>query len=584
MTGWRYYKRKPKRWPWWLAGFVLVAAGVGALLFYHFSKPSVLQQTLLNVLHERGIATAQVTVTRSAWGYIALEGLSLGPSADAGIKKASLTYGVLDIMRGRLGTLTLEGVTATVIRTTEGWSLGSLDPLTQSGKGGGGGLNLPFSKIRISDGVVTVAETTRDRYAIPFSFEIEEKGDAVSVSGMVPSLVWGKEWSASDVILTGLYPLNADGAMTLTISADAVTSGKGWFAPLQIQGEAGKKPGSAEVTFSLNAQDASGKLRVFAHGVRTPSGTLQTNVRMEPLKFDTGVLQPDQVFPFLAGEMTGTKGTVELDGSITWDGQGAPISDLTLDITDTSTTLRGMRMEAINGGIRITGLAPFATAPKQKLAIRLLEAGVPLSRGVLTFTVTPEGKLVLEPTEWQWAGGTVGTEAATVNLRDLSASSLALTMQNIDLSQLLGMVMKEGLSATGVLEGRLPLLYREGAWVVEDGKLAAREKGTIRYTPSATSSLQTGANQQVTVLLQALENFHYEQLSLAIRSDHNGVIRLVMTIHGNNPERFGGKPINLNINLEGKLADMIAAELKAQDYQQYAPELQHSLPNQETPE
>lgn len=569
MSGWRYYKRKPRRWPWVAAGaLALVLAAIGGA-YWHYSKPEVMQRLLLGYLQSR-VVTPTLVITHSGPGRVVLEKLSLGSPPDASIDKAELTYGLTDLLSGRVGTLTLEGVRLTAVRTDAGWSLGSLDAFTGGG-GSGGPVVLPFQAVKIRRGEATVVFDTRHRETVPFAVELENKGDAAEISAVVPEAGWQKQWHVAGLMINARLPLDPAGPLTVTATAEKLESGEGWFAPLAVQAEAGRAAAAQDIVFSGEAQDAGGRFRLSVKGARAPGGAVTADVTTAPLTFEPGVLQPDQLFPKLGTWLSGTRGTVAVSGPVRWDGASPPSGNLTFTFADLSTQLRSTTLTGVNGAVTVTGFAPLATAPSQQLKVGLLEAGVPLTNGVLTFTLTPKGVLEVAPTRWQWAGGSVGTEAASIDLDRIEAGGLTLTMSDVELNQLLGMIMKEGLSATGRLQGRLPVRYQEGAWIIENGLLETPEEGVIRYKPDTGSPLQTDANPQVTMLLHALENFHYTRLRLTIMSRPDGIMKLVMAISGNNPDRFGGKPINLNINLEGKLIDMIAAELRAADMESLVP-------------
>lgn len=571
MSGWRYYKRK-KRWPWIIVWVLLVGVAALSGAFYHYSKPEVLRQALLDFLHSRGLSTSELTITESRFGHVVMENFTLGKDTSTAIKKAELTYGLGDLAQRRFGTLTIEGANAVVFQTEKGWSFGALDAFRGNGQGETGGpIVMPFSAVRIKDAKLTVIESTSHREVIPVAAELDVKGDALQVSALISQANWTKQWGVTGLMVNALWPLTPNGPFTVALTAESVTSGEGWFAPLAIQAEALRKEDNPDIAFSVNAQDPSGRMQLLVEGSRSVGGVVNAKVRLDPITFETGVIQPDQLVPRLAGILSATTGKVAAGGTVTWDGQNPPASDLKVTLSDVSTTLRSTTIAGINGAVTVTGLAPFATAPDQKLDVKLMEAGIPLSDGALVFTVTPKGILQLKPTKWHWAGGTVGTEAASIDLDQLQYSGLTLTIDGVDLNHLLGILMKEGLTATGALQGRLPVAYEDGTWIIRNGVLEAGGEGTIRYVPAADSPLQRSTNPQVAMLLDALENFHYRQLKLTVQSEPSGTMRLVMAIHGSNPDYLGGKAINLNINLEGKLIDMIAAEMNAANYEKLLP-------------
>ena len=63
------------------------------------------------------------------------------------------------------------------------------------------------------------------------------------------------------------------------------------------------------------------------------------------------------------------------------------------------------------------------------------------------------------------------------------------------------------------------------------------------------------------LLLQALENFRYDQLRLTIDGRTDAEMDVGLHIKGANPDLYDGHPIELNLNLEGALANVLRSGL-----------------------
>ena len=61
----------------------------------------------------------------------------------------------------------------------------------------------------------------------------------------------------------------------------------------------------------------------------------------------------------------------------------------------------------------------------------------------------------------------------------------------------------------------------------------------------------------VDLLLEAAENFHYDDLSLTVEGRTGGELSARLRLAGGNPDLFDGYPIALNINLEGALDQIL---------------------------
>ena len=97
--------------------------------------------------------------------------------------------------------------------------------------------------------------------------------------------------------------------------------------------------------------------------------------------------------------------------------------------------------------------------------------------------------------------------------------------------------------------------------VIRGGELVSDGPGWVRYRPDqAPAALQAGG-ENVNLLLQALENFRYEELRLTIDGRTDGEMDVGLHIAGANPDLYDGYPIEFNLNLEGALAEILRASL-----------------------
>src|SRR5690606_13437610 len=130
-------------------------------------------------------------------------------------------------------------------------------------------------------------------------------------------------------------------------------------------------------------------------------------------------------------------------------------SDLELLLRDVSATTSVATIERLNGVIAVDGLLPFSTPPGQQVAVAAIDAGLPLTNGLLTFRIAPGPRLEIAEGELHLAGGTVNLEPLTYDPR-AGSNPAVLTVRGVDLGQLLALAQLEGLTGTGRLSGRIP--------------------------------------------------------------------------------------------------------------------------------
>ena len=58
-----------------------------------------------------------------------------------------------------------------------------------------------------------------------------------------------------------------------------------------------------------------------------------------------------------------------------------------------------------------------------------------------------------------------------------------------------------------------------------------------------------------------MKNLHYTVLSIGMDSDKNHKLSAVLAVEGNNPDVANGRPVKLNVHLNGDLLDFIQQSL-----------------------
>ncbi len=152
---------------------------------------------------------------------------------------------------------------------------------------------------------------------------------------------------------------------------------------------------------------------------------------------------------------------------------------------------------------------------------------------------------------------------------DASQSSNQLTVhaQGLAIGAILNLEQQEGLHGTGLIDGTIPVLLTENGVEVHNGKLAARPPGgMIQYqTEEGTTEALKHTSANMNLVLQALNNFHYDALTVGLDYDHTGKLLLETKIKGKNPDLHRGKPIHFNLNVEENIPALLQSLQVAKD-------------------
>ena len=68
---------------------------------------------------------------------------------------------------------------------------------------------------------------------------------------------------------------------------------------------------------------------------------------------------------------------------------------------------------------------------------------------------------------------------------------------------------------------------------------------------------------QLALVLDVLEDFRFEELSMDLDGDTRGDLDLGVHLKGSNPNFEGGRSVEFNLNLEARLADLVRTGLTA---------------------
>lgn len=134
---------------------------------------------------------------------------------------------------------------------------------------------------------------------------------------------------------------------------------------------------------------------------------------------------------------------------------------------------------------------------------------------------------------------------------DLSQPSqrLPVHLKDLQLAEIFRVYPADGLAGRGALGGQLPLLIDAQGVRVERGSLAASAPGYLQFRSEKIRALGR-SNPGMQLVVDALDDFHYDLLDSAVGYDERGKLTLALRLQGRNPDLEKGRPINLNVNLE----------------------------------
>jgi hypothetical protein len=136
-------------------------------------------------------------------------------------------------------------------------------------------------------------------------------------------------------------------------------------------------------------------------------------------------------------------------------------------------------------------------------------------------------------------------------------NAFGIKVEGLQISQLAALEADSGITATGTLDGVLPIILLPEGPQVPAGTLYARAPGGIINYQNAVAAALKDSDPTVGLAMEVLENFHYDKLQTDITYQPTGELKLGLQFQGNNPTFFDGQATHLNLNLDYNLLDLL---------------------------
>ncbi len=226
--------------------------------------------------------------------------------------------------------------------------------------------------------------------------------------------------------------------------------------------------------------------------------------------------------------------------AIQLNGLGGFLADTA--IAGLSTRLQG---QLDSNGLRSDGLTA--------LSIDSLDPGIPLQNLKADFALdTAAERLHLADISLDVFGGRVLSAGGELAL-DGGASVFELQLERIDVERILALSAYEGVQASGLLSGTLPVRLDTNGLSVAAGSLRAESPGgSIRYEGGSGSG-----NAAVNFVNTTLSNYRYDALDATVNYLPDGELTLAVQMQGVNPDNNPQQRINLNLNISDNIPSLL---------------------------
>lgn len=341
------------------------------------------------------------------------------------------------------------------------------------------------------------------------------------------------------------------------------TADPAFFTPLRIDGEIARQKDLFVLKAAGAGADGAFRFSVRGrHRIAKGHGTVQ--IRVPETTFGKDALQPVRLSPLFSDlrDATGRLGAIV---EFAWGRKGVE-SKAVLDLIDLSFVTSDATVTGLDSQISLDGLLPLSTPPGQKIAIRRVDPALPLDDVDIRFQLEParSPRLRLEQATARFSGGRLNVAEAIIDFaRPLN--KLNIGVDNVDLELLLNLLQVEGVAATGRLSGTIPVVIADAGVAIENGQLAAQGPGVLRVQSEAAAAALSGTGEQVALMLSALEDFRYDELSATLDMGIDGDAAVMTRMQGHNPAVLDGYPFAFNTGLSGNLTKLLGAVRQGAD-------------------
>ncbi|MDH3475623.1 MAG: YdbH domain-containing protein, partial [Rhodospirillales bacterium] len=371
----------------------------------------------------------------------------------------------------------------------------------------------------------------------------------------LPDLALAIDGLAAHVPLTAPPP--AVGAIGFSAQGIRDLAKPARFHPVALSGKLSPAGRALDLVAEVTAADGAAQVKLGGrHDLDSARGHLDAIVAKA--EFRPGKLQPTSLSPLL-DTFHDVLGPVEAKARFEWGPDGIR-GTADLASNGLSFEVDGVRFEGLTGELRLDRLDPLHSPAGQRLTAERIDFGLSLEEIDVSYQLLPGTPVLarVQQAEFSTLGGRYRVGEALI---DPAQAQQELTVQvvDLDLAKLFEQIAVEGLSGTGHLGGTLPMTVGPDGVTVSKARLKAQAPGVLRFSSATAAAALESGGESVALMLQALEDFHYDHFTVRASKQAAGETSLRIRLQGQNPEVLDGHPFKFNINLSGNLDPVLAA-------------------------
>lgn len=277
-------------------------------------------------------------------------------------------------------------------------------------------------------------------------------------------------------------------------------------------------------------------------------------------------LQPTDLTYLALGIIANAKGTIDGTGRIDWHG-GTVTSSGRFHTGKFDFAAAFGPVEGTSGTVVFNDLLGLTTAPDQRLKIAAINPGIEADNGELSFQLEPDHNLVVNGATWPFLDGELRLKPTRMVLGASEVRRFTLEVTGIEAARFVERMGFANLSAHGLFDGSLPLVFDANGGHIEGGMLVSRPPGgNVAYVGALTyKDLGAMAN----FAFQTLRSIDYRRMQIAMDGALEGElvtrVRFDGVTQGAGAKRnfitrqFAHLPIQFNVNVRAPFQKLVGS-------------------------
>lgn len=334
---------------------------------------------------------------------------------------------------------------------------------------------------------------------------------------------------------------------------------------LNVRNLVGESPSEYAGDFSCQSSSQSGEVHSdFRFNVDTGTGSAT---------YSFSDINPNNDTPLFSSLLKDWKepydivsGSLSIRGDYRWwknsKGQHREKLNVNLNVNNAGGFYEGILFSGLDYKDSLEILPAIQSSDFAELTVRDIDIGIPVEETSvrLKYSDTKNGDLPLltmNNLSFSLLGGKVVGNDVDIDLNS-DMHNMVLVVVGLDLAQIVALQQVDGLSATGRIDGYVPITITTEGVKITDGKIVSQPQGgQIKYTPAGgTAEIEKSAVGSEFVF-RIIEDLNYDSLVIDVNYEESGEMEMVLALKGMSPKVDKKRPVHFNLNLQQNVLKLL---------------------------